>query len=54
MGFYIALIMPLPFLAGVVNAPVPASWLAIGAILGGGLALYGVLSERVILDDRCI
>lgn len=40
LGFYIALIMPLPFLAEVVNAPVLASWLAIGAILGGDGAVW--------------
>ena len=50
LGLYVALIAPLPFLAQVVNAPVPSSWLVLGALLGG-VALYGVLSERVILDD---
>ena len=50
LGLYLALILPLPFLAEVVSAPIPPSWLILGAILGG-VALYGALSERVVLDD---
>ncbi|MDJ0704738.1 MAG: hypothetical protein QNJ46_15755 [Leptolyngbyaceae cyanobacterium MO_188.B28] len=53
LGLYIALIAPLPFLAKVVNAPVPSGWLVFGSFLGW-IALYGVLSERVILDDEGI
>lgn len=53
LGLYLALTLPLPFLAQAANAPVPASWLAIGAVLGG-TALYGALSEQLILDDHGI
>ena len=50
---YIALTIPLPFLAEVTSAPVPPRllWIVIGL---GSLALYAVLSERVILDDEKI
>ncbi|MEM1368201.1 MAG: hypothetical protein AAGG02_09310 [Cyanobacteria bacterium P01_H01_bin.15] len=49
----IALTVPLPFLAEAVQAEVPASWLWIGIVLGS-IGLYGVLSERVILDTTGI
>lgn len=50
---YIALTIPLPFLAEVTSAPIPPKllWIVIGL---GSLALYAVLSERVILDDEKI
>ena len=50
---YIALTVPLPFLAEVTNAPVPSSVLWVGIALGA-IALYAALSERVILDDEKI
>ena len=50
---YIALTIPLPFLAEVTSAPVPPRLLWIVISLGS-LALYAVLSERVILDDEKI
>ena len=50
---YLTLTVPLPFLSQVTAAPVPPAvlWTAIGL---GGLALFGVLSERVILDEEGI
>lgn len=51
--FYIALTLPLPFLAQITAAPVSSSLLSIG--LGLGLiALYGALSEQVIVDPQGI
>lgn len=50
---YIALTVPLPFLAEATDAPVP-SWLLWIGITLGAIALYAVLSERVILDDEKI
>lgn len=47
---YIALAVPLPFLADFTNAPVPPWLLWIGIALGA-IALVAALSERVILDD---
>ena len=47
---YIALTIPLPFLAQVTAAPVPP-WLLWIGIACGALALYAALSERVILDE---
>ncbi|MGG6296114.1 hypothetical protein ACQ4M4_17135 [Leptolyngbya sp. AN02str] len=51
--FYVALTVPLPFLAGVTQAPVPPWLLAIGLVIGGVL-LYAALTERVLVDDRTI
>lgn len=53
LGLYIALTVPLPFLATATQAPVPASWLWIGIALGA-IALYAALSERVVLDSQSI
>ncbi|MGL4880557.1 MAG: hypothetical protein ACRC8K_05770, partial [Waterburya sp.] len=50
---YIALTVPLPFLADFTHAPVPSYILWIG-ILIGAIAVYAALSERVILDDQKI
>ncbi len=50
---YIALTIPLPFLAQVTSAPIP-SWLLWVSIAGGTIALYGALSEKVILDEEKI
>ena len=53
LGLYVALTVPLPFLATATQAPVPASWLWLGITLGA-IALYGALSERVVLDAQTI
>jgi hypothetical protein len=53
MGLYVALMLPLPFLAQVTQAPVPASGLAV-AIAIGGLLIYATLTERVKLDEQGI
>ena len=47
---YIALTVPLPFLAEFTNAPIPSSVLWLGIVLGA-IAVYAALGERVILDD---
>ncbi len=53
LSLYVALTVPLPFLAQVTAAPIPPTlfWVGIGL---GAVALYAALSERVILDDRGI
>ncbi len=53
IALYLALTVPLPFLAQVSSAPVPplALWVGIGL---GAIALYGALSERVIADEEKI
>ena len=50
---YVAMTVPLPFLADFTNAPVPSSvlWIGIGV---GAIAVYAALSEKVILDDEQI
>ncbi len=49
LTFYIALTLPLPFLAEATAAPVPSGLL--WAVMGlGGIGLYGGLSERVQVD----
>ena len=53
MGLYLALTIPLPFLAEFSSAPVSPALLWLGISLGF-IALYGALSERVILDDETI
>ncbi|MDJ0676130.1 MAG: hypothetical protein QNJ36_12225 [Calothrix sp. MO_167.B42] len=51
LTLYVALTVPLPFLAQVTAAPVPPNFLWVG--IGIGLVgLYGVLTERVITDDQ--
>ncbi|MEM7761420.1 MAG: hypothetical protein AAF298_25310, partial [Cyanobacteria bacterium P01_A01_bin.40] len=52
-SLYIGLTVPLPFLADFTDAPVP-SWLLWIGIALGAIALYGALSEKVILDDQKI
>ncbi|MBW4471031.1 MAG: hypothetical protein KME45_11605 [Stenomitos rutilans HA7619-LM2] len=47
---YVALTIPLPFLAGMTAANMPSSLLWVGIGLGGWL-LYAALSERVVLDS---
>lgn len=53
LSLYVALTVPLPFLAQVTAARVPSVllWLGIGL---GAVALYAALSERVILDEQGI
>lgn len=51
--FYGALTLPLPFLAEVTHAPVPA-WVLVVGLAVGAIALYAALSERVILDEQNI
>lgn len=53
LALYVALTVPLPFLADFTNAPVP-SWLLWIGIGLGAIALFAVLSERVILDENKI
>jgi hypothetical protein len=50
LNLYVALTIPLPFLAQATSAPVPPSFLIAGLVLGF-VALYAVLSEQVILDN---
>jgi hypothetical protein len=50
---YLALTLPLPFLATTTHAPVPPALLWLGIVLGG-VALYGALTERVVLDEQGI
>jgi hypothetical protein len=53
LSLYIALTVPLPFLAQVTNAPTPPALLWIGISIGF-VGLYAVLTERVIVDDQGI
>ncbi len=52
-SLYISLVVPLPFLAKVSSVGIPPSLLWIGIAIGA-IALYGALSERVILDGEQI
>lgn len=51
--FYVALTLPLPFLAKVTHAPVPV-WLLSAGLGVGAIALYATLSERVVVDEKTI
>lgn len=53
LSLYIALTIPLPFLAEVTSAPVSPQFLILGSVIGL-IVLYAVLSEQVILDDQGI
>ena len=53
LSLYVALTVPLPFLSDVTGSPVDPRLLWMGLGLGA-MALYGALSEQVILDDRGI
>ena len=53
LTLYVALTLPLPVLAEVTAAPVPGSVLAVGVGLGA-IALYGGLSEQVVVDKTGI
>jgi hypothetical protein len=50
---YLALLIPLPFLATFTHAEIPTWLLWIGIGLGF-TALQGALSQRVVVDDRAI
>lgn len=50
---YLALTIPLPFMANITAGGVSAKWL-LPAIALGGIALHAALSERVILDAEGI
>jgi hypothetical protein len=51
LSLYLALTVPLPFLAEVTQAPTPPSLLWVGIVIGF-IALYAALCERVIVDDQ--
>lgn len=53
LSLYVALTLPLPFLADVTNAPVSPVLLWVG-ISFGFIVLYAVLTERVILNQEGI
>jgi hypothetical protein len=53
ISLYIALTIPLPFLAEFTNAPVPSSILWVGMAIGF-IVILAILSESVILDDEKI
>lgn len=53
MLLYLALTIPLPFLAQATSAPVPPALLWLGISLGF-VAVYGALSERAIVDEEAI
>ncbi|MBW4560298.1 MAG: hypothetical protein KME32_03915 [Mojavia pulchra JT2-VF2] len=53
LSLYVALTIPLPFLSQATAAPIPPALLWLGISIGL-IALYAVLTERVILDDQGI
>lgn len=53
LSLYLALTIPLPFLAKASSASVPPALLWLGIVFGL-IALFAALSERVILDDQKI
>lgn len=53
LSFYTALIVPLPFLAKATQAAIPPALLWVGAVIGAA-ALYGALSEKVLIDAEQI
>ncbi len=53
LSLYCALTLPLPFLSKVVPVNIP-QWLLWIALVLGGIILYAVLSERVVLTDESI
>jgi len=53
MMLYLSLTIPLPFLAQATSAPIPPV-LFWGGIALGAIALWGALSERVIVDEEKI
>ena len=53
LSFYVSLVVPLPFLADLTHAAIPSALLWVGAVIGGA-ALYGGLSEKVLVDAEKI
>ena len=53
LTLYLSLTIPLPFLAKT-TLPSISSWLLWLAIFLGGVAIFGVLSEKVVLDNEKI
>ena len=53
LSLYIALTVPLPFLAQVTKAPTPPALLWVGISIGF-VGLYAVLTERVVVDEQGI
>ncbi len=53
LSLYLALTVPLPYLATATQAAVPSEWLW-GAIVLGFVGLYGALCERVLVDEQQI
>ncbi|HEY9764402.1 MAG TPA: hypothetical protein V6D07_17885 [Trichocoleus sp.] len=53
LSLYVALTLPLPFLAGATQAPVPPWLLSLGVGVGA-IALHGALSQQVVLDTEGI
>jgi hypothetical protein len=53
LSLYVALTLPLPFLASMTQAPVSPRWLAVGIAIGA-VALYGALTERVMVNEQGI
>lgn len=53
LSLYVALTVPLPFLAMATHAPIPVWMFVVGGGLGA-IALYAALSERVILTETMI
>ncbi len=53
LSLYLALTVPLPFLAQATDAPTPPELLWLGIMIGF-VGLYAVLTERVIVDDQGI
>jgi hypothetical protein len=53
LSLYLALTIPLPFLSQVTGASVPPALLWVGISLGL-IALYGILTEQVIVDEQGI
>ncbi|WP_066377913.1 MULTISPECIES: hypothetical protein [unclassified Anabaena] len=53
LSLYVALTVPLPFLAEATAAPTPPALLWVGICIGF-VGLYAVLTERVVLDEQGI
>ena len=53
MSLYVALVVPLPFLSALTQSSISPTLLWVGAIIGG-IVLYGVLSEKVEVDEAGI
>ncbi|PZO16758.1 MAG: hypothetical protein DCF25_12090 [Leptolyngbya foveolarum] len=53
LSLYIALVIPLPFLSELTQSSVSPTLLWVGALIGGTV-LYGVLSEKVEVDEAGI